>query len=488
MRTYLAIDLKSYYASAECASRRLDPLTTNLVVADPSRTDTTICLAVSPSLKALGIPGRARLFEVKEAVRKLNAVRLQNAVRNRTALFRNGRFVLGPPSFDAEALKNDPSLEISYLTAVPRMAHYMEVSSRIYGIYLRYIAPEDIHVYSIDEVFMDLTDYLDHYQMSAYDLAKTMIREVLYATGITAAAGIGTNLYLSKLAMDIVAKHTPPDCDGVRIASLNEESFRLLLWDHRPLTDFWQVGRGTAGRLEKMGIHTMGELARASLTAEDLLYREFGVDAEILIDHAWGTESCGLSDIKTYQPSASSLCEGQVLPRPYPHQEARTIIMEMADSLALQLCSKCAVTDSITIDVGYDRENCSGRSYKGPIHTDRYGRRVPKAARGTEHLSTPTNLSRLLAKKAAELFEQTADPDLLVRRIVITAEHLEPDHGFCQLSLFSDTARLEKEQHLQESILQLKERFGKNAVLKGSSLLSESTIRERNRQIGGHRA
>ena len=359
-RTYLAIDLKSYYASAECAARNLDPLTTNLVVADSSRTEKTICLAVSPSLKSYGIPGRARLFEVVQKVKEVNAARLSTAIRNHKAVYKDGKPALSSPSYDANALASDPSLEVSYLVAPPRMLYYEKVSRQIYGIYLKYIAPEDILVYSIDEVFIDATAYLGHYQMSAHDLAKTMIREVLYTTGITATAGIGPNLYLAKLAMDITAKHTKPkhtkpDSDGVRIAELDEESFRYLLWDHQPLTDFWQTGPGTVKRLARHGIHTMGELARASIYNEDMLFQEFGIDAEIMIDHAWGLEPCGMAEIKAmidhawglepcgmaeikaYKPSTNSLSEGQVLAEPYPYDKARIIVAEMADSLVLQL-------------------------------------------------------------------------------------------------------------------------------------------------------
>lgn len=488
MRTYLAIDLKSYYASAECAARHLNPLTTNLVVADASRTEKTICLAVSPSLKAYGIPGRARLFEVIQCLRQVNRQRLSNAIRSGTALMKNGRPCLGPPSFDAEVLKQNPALEVSYLAAPPRMAYYMEVSSRIYAIYLKYVAPEDIHVYSIDEVFMDVTPYLEHYRMSAHDLAKTMIREVLYATGITATAGIGTNLYLAKLAMDIVAKHTEPDADGVRIAQLTEESFRYLLWDHRPLTDFWQTGPGIARRLESHQIYTMGELARASLANPEMLYKEFGVDAEILIDHAWGVEPCRMQDIKAYRPTANSICEGQVLSCPYETAKARIIVLEMAESLAYQLGGKGMVTDSLTLTVGYDRKNCDNGSYRGEIHIDHYGRKVPKGAHGTIRLDSPTNLASQLAQSAAGLFDRIVTEGLLVRRITITAGRVVKDEGFWQYDLFTDTEQLEKEKRLQDAMLGIKKKFGKNAVLKGTSYLDGATMRERNGQIGGHKA
>ena len=350
-RIYLAIDLKSYYASAECAARHLDPLTTNLVVADSSRTEKTICLAVSPSLKAYGISGRARLFEVMQKVKEVNANRLREAVRLRKAVYKDGKPSFSSASYDSLSLAADPSLEPSYLVAPPRMAYYEKVSRQIYGIYLKYIAPEDIVVYSIDEVFIDATSYLSHYNMTAHDLAMTIIREVLYTTGITATAGIGTNLYLAKLAMDITAKHAAPDKDGVRIAELDEESFRYLLWDYKPLTDFWMTGPGTVKRLEKHGIHTMGELAYFSTVNQDILYREFGVDAELLIDHAWGLEPCSIKEIKAYKPSTNSISEGQVLSCPYPYDKARIIIMEMADSLVLQLTDKGLVTDSLTLDV-----------------------------------------------------------------------------------------------------------------------------------------
>ena len=487
-KTYLAIDLKSYYASAECAARHLDPLTTNLVVADASRTEKTICLAVSPSLKAYGIPGRARLFEVIQRVKEVNAERLQAAIRNHTAVMKDGKPALASPSFNAGALRNDPTLEVSYLIAPPRMAYYMKVSAKIYSIYLKYIAPEDIHVYSIDEVFMDVTSYLDHYQMSAHDLAKTMIREVLYETGITATAGIGTNLYLCKLAMDIVAKHTEPDSDGVRIAELNEESFRYLLWDHQPLTDFWQTGPGTARHLARLGISTMGELARASLYYEDRLYKEFGIDAEILIDHAWGIEPCSIREIKKYRPSTNNLCEGQVLSCPYENKKARIIVREMAESLAYQLCDRGMVTDSLTMDVGYDRENCDNGSYRGTVHIDHYGRKVPKGAHGSIRLNTPTFLERPLADAACQLFDKIVDSRLSVRRITINANRIVKDAGFYQFDLFTDTSKLEKEKKVQTAMLEIKKKFGKNAILKGTNFLEGATMRERNEQVGGHKA
>ena len=508
-RTYLAIDLKSYYASAECAARHLDPLTTNLVVADSSRTEKTICLAVSPSLKAYGIPGRARLFEVVQKVKEVNANRLREAVRLRKAVYKDGKPSFSSASYDSLSLAADPSLELSYLVAPPRMAYYEKVSRQIYGIYLKYIAPEDIVVYSIDEVFIDATSYLSHYNMTAHDLAMTMIREVLYTTGITATAGIGTNLYLAKLAMDItakhaapdkdggriakiamdiVAKHIPADKDGVRIAELDEESYRYLLWDHKPLTDFWMTGPGTVKRLEKHGIHTMGELAYFSTVNQDILYNEFGVDAELLIDHAWGLEPCGMKEIKAYKPSTNSISEGQVLSCPYPYDKARIIVMEMADSLVLQLTDKGLVTDSLTLDVGYDRENCDSGKYRGPVHIDHYGRTVPKGAHGSTKLDNPTNLGSILISATTELFERIADKTLTVRRITIATNRVVKDEGFFQVDLFTDTTKLEKEKKLQNAMLGLKKKFGKNAILKGMNLEEGATARDRNTQIGGHKA
>lgn len=487
-RTYLAIDLKSYYASAECAARHLDPLTTNLVVADASRTEKTICLAVSPSLKSYGISGRARLFEVVQRVKEVNNGRLRDAIRNKTAVYKDGVPSLSAASYDATALAADPSLEVSYLVAPPRMAYYEKISRQIYGIYLKYIAPEDIVVYSIDEVFIDATAYLTHYKMSAHDLAMTMIREVLYTTGITATAGIGTNLYLAKLAMDITAKHAAPDKDGVRIAELNEESFRYLLWDHKPLTDFWQTGPGTVRRLEKHGIHTMGELARASIHFPEILYKEFGIDAEILIDHAWGLEPCGMKEINAYRPETNSLSEGQVLSCPYPYDKARIIVQEMTDSLVFQLTDKGLVTDSLTLDIGYDRENCDKSIYHGPVHIDHYGRTVPKGAHGSTRLDNPTNLSSQLMAATTELFDRIANRNLTVRRITIAANRVVKDQGILQVDLFTDTSKLEREKSLQATMLGIKKKFGKNAVLKGTNYLGGATMRERNGQIGGHKA
>ena len=488
-RTYLAIDLKSFYASVECVDRHLDPLTTNLVVADASRTEKTICLAVSPSLKAYKIPGRARLFEAVQRVKEVNAQRLQTAIQQHKAVRgEDGKYRFASTSFDANALNTDPALGLSYIVAPPRMQRYLDVSTQIYKTYLKYVSPADIYPYSIDEVFIDVTGYLPYYHMSAHELAMTMVREVLYNTGITATAGIGTNLYLAKLAMDIVAKHIPADKDGVRIAELDEQSYRYLLWNHRPLTDFWMTGPGTVKRLEKHGIHTMGELAYFSTVNQDILYREFGVDAELLIDHAWGLEPCSIKEIKAYKPSTNSISEGLVLSCPYPYDKARIIIMEMADSLVLQLTDKGLVTDSLTLDVGYDRENCDSGKYRGPVHIDHYGRTVPKGAHGSTKLDNPTNLGSQLIKVAATLFDQIADKTLTVRRITIAANRVVKDEGIFQVNLFTDTTKMEKEKQLQEVMLGLKKKFGKNAVLKGTNYLDGATMKERNKQIGGHRA
>ncbi|MCD7830192.1 MAG: DNA methylase [Clostridiales bacterium] len=475
---YLAIDLKSFYASAECADRRLDPLTTNLVVADQSRTDKTICLAVSPSLKAYGIPGRARLFEVVQKVKQINGERLRKAPGHRFTT----------ECFDARGLANDPSLKLSYIVAPPRMARYVEVSAQIYAIYLKYIAPEDIFAYSIDEVFIDATGYLNTYHMTAHELCVTLIREVLYATGITATGGIGTNLYLAKIAMDIVAKHVPADKDGVRIAELDEYSYRKLLWNHTPLTDFWRIGHGTARKLEKNYIFTMGQLARASIYDQEWFYKTFGIDAEILIDHAWGVEPTTMELVKSYKPETNCLSEGQVLSEPYPYEKARIIVQEMTDSLMLQLNSKGMASDSFTLDISYDRENCDSGSYKGPTKVDHYGRLVPCPSHGSTRCGSPTNIGSQLQEAIVGLFDRIADRNLTVRRITITANRVVKDSGIVQLDLFTDAAKLEKEKRLQDTMFKLKQRFGKNAVLKGTNFLEGATMRERNQQIGGHKA
>ena len=504
-KTYLAIDLKSFYASVECRERGLDPMTANLVVADPSRTQKTICLAVSPALKAYGIPGRPRLFQVAQKVREINAKRRQKAP---------GRTLTGTSYFEEE-LKDNPALALDYIIAPPQMAHYMKVSTQIYEIYLKYLAPEDMHVYSIDEVFMDVTGYLKTYGITARELAKKMIQDVLETTGITAAAGIGTNLYLCKIAMDIEAKHTPADEDGVRIAQLDEISYRQSLWSHRPLTDFWRVGRGYAKKLEEQGIFTMGDIARCSLGKpgeyynEELLYDLFGVNAQLLIDHAWGWEPCTIADIKAYQPQSSSVGAGQVLKYPYSFEKARLAVREMADQLGLDLVDKGLVTDQIVLTVGYDIENLKNpdlrKAYQGEIKTDRYGRAVPKHAHGTIHLKEPASSSRLLIQAAAQLYDQIVDPRFLVRRLTITAARVVPEtekkkeETFEQLDLFTDyeairreqeaeEARLERERKMQQMMLDIKKKFGKNAILKGMNLQEGATAQDRNNQIGGHKA
>ena len=589
-RTYIAIDLKSFYASVECVDRGFDPLTTNLVVADPSRTEKTICLAVSPSLKAYGIPGRARLFEVVEKMKEVNRARLHRLERMRKEDRRGlqgldqGRQVRrGQPlkpealpeesgvhqkenasafsgrSIYAEELAADPSLEADYYVAVPRMAFYIEWSTRIYEIYLRYIAPEDIHVYSIDEVMMDVTKYLDFYKKTAHELAMDMIRDVLRETGITATAGIGTNLYLAKVAMDIEAKHTAPDADGVRIAELDERSYRRSLWGHRPITDFWRVGKGYARKLEKHGIFTMGDVARCSVQDEDLLYSLFGVNAELLIDHAWGWEPCTIDLIKSYVPRARSFSAGQVLQCPYDFENAKIVVREMADSVAMDLFEKRLTTDQLTLTVVYDRENLDDPAirakYKGPVKNDWYGRPAPKPAHGTANLDRQTSSARIITDAVLDLYGRITDPALLVRRIYLNTNHVTEDreagHGresargqnrenrpadadrfkkilpdtglpedrltdpgdierepadtgsssgkWEQLDLFTDyealekerekeEAALEKERRLQEAMLSIRKKFGKNAILKGTSLQDGATMRERNQSIGGHKA
>ncbi len=498
-RSYIAIDLKSFYASVECAERGLDPMTTNLVVADLSRTEKTICLAVSPSLKSFGISGRARLFEVVQRVKEINADRLRNAP---------GHAFTGRSS-NFQQLQQNPSLALDYIVATPQMAHYIRRSTDIYQIYLRYIAPEDIHVYSIDEVFLDVTDYLDTYQLTPHELAMKMIRDVLRETGITATAGIGTSLYLCKVAMDIVAKHMPADSDGVRIAELNEMSYREMLWTHEPLTDFWRVGRGYARRLEKLGLYTMGDIARYSLdkTGEEQLYKEFGVNAELMIDHAWGYEPCRISDIKAYKPENNSISSGQVLQSPYTFEKARLIVREMTDALSLDLVDKGLITDQIVLTVGYDIENLSDperrKSYHGEVTADHYGRKVPKPAHGTINLVRQTSSTRMMTEAAMELFDRIVDRSLSVRRIYVVANHVVPEDmerppESEQLSLFTDyeaisqaranqKAALEKEKRGQKAILEIQKKFGKNAILKGMNLEEGATGRERNAQIGGHR-
>lgn len=494
-RQYIAIDLKSYYASVECNERGLDPLTTNLVVADLSRTEKTICLAVSPSLKSFGIPGRPRLFEVVQKVKEVNAARRCKAP---------GRDFSGKSSNYNELMKH-PELELDYIVAPPRMAYYIEYSTIIYEVYLKYVAPEDIHVYSIDEVFIDATHYLQTYKTTAHELAMTMIRDVLATTGITATAGIGTNMFLCKIAMDIVAKKMPADKDGVRIAELNEMSYRELLWDHKPLTSFWRVGHGIAAKLEANGMFTMGDVAQMSLTqyGEDRLYKLFGVNAELLIDHAWGWEPCTIADVKAYKPQSNSLSSGQVLSCPYNFEKAKLVTREMTDLLVLDLVEKQLVTDQVVLTIGYDIENLKdpqrAKKYKGAVTTDHYGRSVPKHAHGTQNLDRQTSAGSLIEKAVMELFDRVVDRNLLVRRINICVNHLVPEDSVQdsgeQLTLFTDYEALEKEKadlakerNRQEAILSIRKRFGKNAILRGMNLEEGATAKERNGQIGGHKA
>ena len=498
--TYIAIDLKSFYASVECRDRGLDPLDTNLVVADESRTDKTICLAVTPTLKSFGISGRARLFEVKQRVKEVNADRKRNL---------RGREFAGSSHFYSE-LSKDPSLALDFIIAPPRMAYYMEYSTRIYEIYMKYVAPEDIIVYSIDEVFMDVTDYLQTYRMSPRDLAMKMILEVLEATGITATAGIGTNLYLCKVAMDVMAKHIPSDENGVRIAFLDEMTYRRELWSHRPITDFWRVGRGYAKKLETYGIYTMGDVARCSEQNEELLYRLFGKNAELLIDHAWGWEPCTVEAVKAYRPESSSLGSGQVLQCPYDTEKAKLVVREMADALSLDLVEKRLVTDQIVITIGYDIENLTDperrKKYRGEVVTDRYGRQIPKHAHGTENLESFTSSTQKMVEAASVLYDRIVDKNLLIRRMNITANNIveekaapQKNNSYQQLDLFTDYAaeeeqekqealRLNRERKLQEATITIKKKFGKNAILKGMSLQEGATAKNRNEQIGGHKA
>lgn len=491
-KKYLCIDLKSFFASVECVERGLNPLTTNLVVADKERTEKTICLAVTPSLKTYGIPGRARLFEVVQKVREVNNQRRLNAP-NRTFMDK---------SFNAEELNGNPGLELDYIVAPPRMAYYMEYSTRIYNVYLKYIAPEDIHVYSIDEVFIDITHYLATYKLSAHDFARKLIQDVLNTTGITATAGIGTNMYLAKIAMDIEAKHIPADKDGVRIAELDEMSYREKLWSHRPLTDFWRVGKGYANKLERYGMRTMGDVARCSLYDEDLLYRLFGVNAELLIDHAWGWEPCTIKEIKAYKPSTNSLSSGQVLKTPYYFDKAKLVTREMMELLVLELVEKALVTNQVVLTIGYDIDNLTDDNiqYKGDITTDFYGRQVPKHAHGTANVDRYTASSKLIVDATMELFDRIVDKSLLVRRINIAVCKLQKEKDVNenqveQLDLFTDYEKknaqeesLKKEKRMQEAVLSIKKKYGKNAILKGMNLEEGATAKERNSQIGGHKA
>ena len=491
---YAAIDLKSFYASVECRERNLDPLTTNLVVADNSRTEKTVCLAVTPSLKSYGIPGRARLFEVIQKVKEVNIERKRKS---------NIKEFIGS-SYNDNELKNNNRLELDYLVAPPRMSYYMEYSTKIYNIYLKYFSPEDIYVYSIDEVFIDITHYLNTYKMKARELITKVIHDVYNATGITATAGIGTNLYLCKVAMDIVAKHAKPDKNGVRIAGLDELTYRKLLWSHRPLTDFWRVGKGYSKKLEDHRIYTMGDVARTSLQNEDLLYKLFGVNAELLIDHSWGWECATIKSIKDYKPTTNSISSGQVLHCPYNYEKTKTIIKEMTELLSLDLVKKGIVTSQLVLDIGYDIENLTNPSlnnlYNGEITLDRYGRKVPKHAHGTINIDHKTSSSKILIEEILKLYDRIINKNLLVRRInitannVVTEESLE-NNNFEQLDLFINYDEINKkrkkekdERNIQKAIIQIKEKYGKNAILKGMNFQEEGTTIDRNNQIGGHKA
>lgn len=498
-RTYIAIDLKSFYASVECIERGLDPMNTNLVVADAGRTEKTIVLAVSPALKSFGIPGRPRLFEVTQKLRTINAERKKRA-RGRTL----------EPSCYLDALKRDPNLSVDFIIAPPRMAHYIQYSTRIYQIYLKYVAPEDIHVYSIDEVFMEVTDYLKGYKMTARELTKTILSDVLAQTGITATAGIGTNLYLAKIAMDIVAKHIPVDEHGARIAELDEMTYRETLWSHRPLTDFWRVGQGYAKKLEAIGLYTMGDIAKCSVGSpdsyynEELLYKLFGVNAELLIDHAWGYEPCKISHIKAYKPSSNSICAGQVLKMPYTAEKARLVVREMADQLSLDLVAKGLMTDQLVLTVGYDVDNLKGDAdYRGEVKIDRYGREIPKHAHGTQNLEKYTSSTKELVEATEVLYDRIINKKLLVRRFYLTAarvldaEKAKAQRPYEQMDIFSildeekqqkQAVELEKERKIQHAVLDIKKKFGKNAIVKGMNLEEGATTMDRNGQIGGHKA
>ncbi len=495
---YLCIDLKSFYASVECIERGLNPLTTNLVVADENRTEKTICLAVTPALKSYGVSGRARLFEVVQRVKEINNQRLRNAPKN--------TFV--GKSFNSTEINNNPELKLEYIIASPRMSYYMEYSTRIHNVYLKYIAPEDIHVYSIDEVFIDITHYLSTYKMNAHDFARMLIQDVLKTTGITATAGIGTNMYLAKIAMDIEAKHITADEDGVRIAELDEMSYRKKLWSHKPITDFWRVGKGYANKLEKYGIYTMGDVARYSLIDEEFLYKLFGVNAELLIDHAWGWEPCTIADVKSYKPLTNSISSGQVLQTPYTFDKAKLVTREMAELMVLDLVEKGIVTNQIVLTIGYDIENLTNpkirKNYKGEIVTDHYGRKIPKHAHGTANLDIQTSSSKLIVDATMKLFDEIVNKSLLVRRITINACKLARESEIKekapeQLDLFTDYKELaeeqqkekeflEKEKRMQKAVLDIKKKYGKNAIFKGMNLEEGATAKERNSQIGGHKA
>lgn len=498
-RTYIAIDLKSFYASVECVERGLNPLTTNLLVADVSKTEKTICLAVTPSLKAYGISGRARLFEAVQQVKIANAQRKAKL---------KGKDFTGS-SYNADELKANPNLSVDYIAAPPRMALYRECSARIAAIYLKYVSIDDLYAYSIDEVFIDATDYLDIYKMNAHDFARMLIQDVLASSGVTATAGIAENMYLCKVALDITAKHIQPDKDGVRIAELDMMTYRRTLWTHKPLTDFWMIGRGIEKRLNRLGLFTMGDVARCSIQNEDCLYREFGKNAQYIIDQAWGWESVTIADIKAYKPKSTSISSGQVLTRPYTFDETRIIVREMTENLVLGLVEKGLVTDQIVLQIGYDIDNLKDpkrrEEYSGTIEIDRYGREIPKHARGTANMGKHTSSTRIVTEKTLELFERIVDPKLLVRRLNITANHIVGENEAVknttpqQLSLFDDAQEIErrqaqedaaeeKERKIQKAMIQIKGRYGANAILKGTNFQEGSTARERNGTLGGHKA
>ena len=477
-KTYIAIDLKSFYASVECVARGLDPLTTNLVVADMSRTEKTICLAVSPSLKSYGIPGRARLFEVVQKVREINS-------------YRRGRYrgELRKGIYDNPTILSDASLALDYIVAPPRMGEYMKVSSQVYATYLKYMSAEDIQVYSIDEVFMDVTGYLKSYGCTAHELAIRMIRDVLKTTGITATAGIGTNMYLAKIAMDIEAKHSPADKDGVRIAELDEMSYRRKYWEHTPLTDFWRIGHGIARKLESRGMRTMGDVARMSVVNDEVLFKLFGINAELIIDHAWGWEPCTIQQIKNYKPSSHSLSVGQVRSEAYTFEKARVVIREMADSLALDMFDKHSVCDQMVINVCYD-SSCAG-NFKGEIEMDHYGRKVPKPVHGSQNLSRFTSSATDIIEAVTTVYDKIVDRNLLVRRMYVVANNVVPEGSeqTCQMSLFDEHPEQdERERRRQEAILKIKKKFGKNAILRGLNFEEGATQKDRNSQVGGHKA
>lgn len=492
-KIYVSIDLKSFYASVECRERGLDPLTTNLVVADSSRTEKTICLAVSPALKKYGIPGRARLFEVVQKVKEINADRKRRAPGH----------IFTDKSINELELNKNPSLQLDYIAAPPRMAHYMQYSTQIYNVYLKYFAPEDIYVYSIDEVFCDVTHYLKTYNMTARELVTKVIQDVYETTGITATAGIGTNMYLCKVAMDIVAKHVKPDKNGVRIAGLDEMSYRKLLWNHRPITDFWRVGKGYANKLEQHRIYTMGDVAKTSIYNEELLYKLFGVNAELLIDHSWGWECVTIDSIKAYKPTTNSICSGQVLHCPYNYENTRLIVKEMTELLSLDLVKKNLVTNQIVLEIGYDIDNLTDSEikgkYNGEVTTDRYGRKVPKHAHGTINIDHKTSSTKIIMEATLNLYERIINKDLLVRRLNITANNVtniadEKEKSYEQIDLFTNYEEVNKnrkkeadELRIQKAMIDIKQKYGKNAIVKGMNLQKEGTTIERNGQIGGHR-